>query len=76
MGISPLTAKKGSNPLTSILSYRQDTNHPVSFEDFKVHSSSSLEYELFRHDSLLISKFKPSLTQILVQPHFFYFNLS
>ena len=62
MGISPLTGKKRSNPpLTGILSYHQDTNHPVSFEDFKILSSSSFEYKLLLHESLLRSKLKPSL---------------
>ena len=62
MLISSLTGKKHSNPpLTSILSHHQETNHPVSFEDFKILSSSLFEYELLLHESLLISKFKPSL---------------
>ena len=61
--ISPLTGKKRSNPpLTSILSHHQDTNHPVSFENFKMLSSSSFEYELLLHESLVISKLKPWLS--------------
>ena len=62
MGISPLNGKKRSNsPLTSILSHCQDTNRPVSSDDFKILSSSSFEYELLLHESLLISKLKLSL---------------
>ena len=63
MGISPLTGKKRPNSfLTSILSRHQDANHPVSFEDFKILSSSSFEYELLQHESLLTKTqtvFKP-----------------
>ena len=61
MGISPLTGKKRSNPpLKHSLSHHQNANHPVSFEDFKILSCSSFEYELLLHESLLISKLKRS----------------
>ena len=57
-----ITGKKCYNPPhTSILSHHRDKNHPVSFEDFKILSSSSFEYDLLLHESLLISKLKPSL---------------
>ena len=55
--------RKRCNYLTSNLDshFSQDTNHPFSFEDFKILSSSPFEYELFLHESLLISKLKSSL---------------
>ena len=57
--ISPLTRKPSSNPFMSrVLSYLNTARH---FDDFDILSSSSDNYELMIHDSLLIFKFKPSL---------------
>ena len=62
MGISLLTGKKHTNPpLTSILSHHHDTDHPVSFDDFKILSSCPFEFELLLRESLLIRNLKPSL---------------
>ena len=62
MGISPLTSKKCTNhPLTSILSHHLDTDHPVSFDDFKILFSCPFQFKLLLRESLLICNLKPSL---------------
>ena len=62
LGISPITGKQSSNPvMSSIFSHTNASGHSASFDDFKILSSCSDSYELMIHESLLISKFKPSL---------------
>ena len=63
LGISPITGRPSSSPvMSSILSHLNSTGHSASFDDFKILSSCSETYEsLMIHESLLISKLKPSL---------------
>ncbi len=62
LGISPITGKPSSSPaMSSIFSHINSSGHSASFDDFKIISSSSDSYELMIHESLLISKLKPSL---------------
>ena len=62
LGISALTGNKSSNPkLTSILQHLDATGHTASLDDFKIISSCSSSDELMIHESLLISKLKPTL---------------
>ena len=53
--ISALTGKKRKNPSqTAILSHHANTEHPISFDDFKIISSCSFESELLLWESVLI----------------------
>ena len=62
LGVSPLTGHKRSNPVSySILSHLNHTGHTACLDDFKILSSCSSPDELLIRESLLISKFKPSL---------------
>jgi hypothetical protein len=62
LGISALTGNKSSNPkLTSILQHLNNTGHTASLDDFKILSSCPSSDELMIHESLLISKLKPTL---------------
>ena len=62
LGISPKTGKRLSSPVpSSISSHLNTTAHFADFDDFKILSSSSNTNELMIHESLLISKLKPSL---------------
>ena len=47
--------------MSSILSHLNSTGHSSNFDDFKILSSCFETYELMIHESLLISKLKPSL---------------
>ena len=60
--ISPITGKPSSSPvMSSILSHLNTTDHSANFDDFTILSSCSNTSELMIHESLLISKLKPSL---------------
>ena len=62
LGISPITGKPSSNPpMSSIFSHLKTTGHTASFDDFQILSSCSDDCELMIHESLLISKLKPTL---------------
>ena len=62
LGISPVTGRPSSSPVMSgILSHLNSTGHSASFDDFKILSSWADTGELMIHESLLISKLKPSL---------------
>ena len=62
LGISPITGKPSSNPvMSSIFSHLNSTGHSANFDDFEIRSSCSDTCELMIHESLLISKLKPSL---------------
>ena len=62
LGISPITGKPSSSPvMSSIFSHLNSTGHSANFDDFEILSSCSDTCELMIHESLLISKFKPSL---------------
>ena len=62
LGVSPITGKKSTSPTTSsIHSHINAFGHLASFDDFKIIFSCSDSYELLIHESLLISKLKPSL---------------
>jgi hypothetical protein len=62
LGISALTGNKSRNPkLTSILQHLDANGHTASLDDFKIISSCSSSDELMIHESLLISKLKPTL---------------
>ena len=62
LGISPITGRPSSSPVMScILSHLNSTGHSANFDDFKILSDCSETYELIIHESLLISKPKPSL---------------
>ena len=62
LGISALTGNKSSNPkLNSILQHLNNIGHTASHDDFKILSSCPSSDELMIHESLLISKFKPTL---------------
>ena len=62
LGISPITGKPSSSPvMSSIFSHLNSTGHSANFDDFEILSSCSDTCELMIHESLLISKLKPSL---------------
>ena len=62
LGISALTGNKSSKTkLTSILQHLNNTGHTASLDVFKIISSCPSSDELMIHESLLISKLKPSL---------------
>ena len=62
LGISPIAGRPSSSPvMSSILSHLNSTGHSANFDDFKILSDCSETYELIIHESLLISKLKPSL---------------
>ena len=62
LGISPITGKPSSSPvMSSIFSHLNSTSHSANFDDFEILSSCSDTCELMIHESLLISKLKPSL---------------
>jgi hypothetical protein len=62
LGISALTGNKSSSPkLTSIIKHLDNTGHTASLDDFKIVSPCSSSDELMIHESLLISKLKPTL---------------
>ena len=62
LGITPITGKPSSSPVMSdIFSHINTTGHSANFDDVKIFSSCSDSCELMIHESLLISKLKPSL---------------
>ena len=62
LGISPKTGKPSSNPpMSSIFSHLKTTGHTASFDDFQILCSCLDDCELMIHESLLISKLKPTL---------------
>ena len=62
LGISPITVKPSSSPvMSSIFSHLKTTGHTANFDDFEILSSCSDDRELMIHESLLISKLKPTL---------------
>ena len=62
MGLTPITGQPSSSPVMSIIfSDFNTTGHSANFDDFKILSSCSDTCELLIHESLLISKLKPSL---------------
>ena len=62
LGISRITGKPSSNPvMSSIFPHLNSTGHSANFDDFEILSSYSDTCELLIHESLLISKLKPSL---------------
>jgi hypothetical protein len=62
LGIFALTGNKSSNPkFASILQHLNNTGHTTSLDDFKILSSCPSSDELMIHESLLISKLKPTL---------------
>ena len=59
--ISPITGKPSSSPVMSSIScHLNSTGHSDNFDDFEIHSSGSDTCELMIHESLHISKIKPS----------------
>ena len=61
LGISPITGKHSTNSaISSILSHKNASGHPTTFDDFQILSSSSDSYELMVHESLLINKYRPN----------------
>ena len=59
--ISPVTRKPSfSPPMSSIFSRLKTTGHTANFEDFEILSSCLDDCELMIHESLLISKLKPT----------------
>ncbi len=72
-GLTPITGQPSSSPvMSSIFSHLNTTGHSANFDDFKILSSCSGNCELIIHESLLISKLKPSLN---VQGSFIPLNL-
>ena len=68
LGVSPLTGNKWAStlfPTSSIQAHTRQTNHAISPNDFSIISScrSSSNFELLIRESLLISKYKPSLNE-------------
>ena len=62
LGISPITGKPSSSPvMSSIFSRLNSTGYFANFDHFEILSSCSNTCELMIHESLLISKLKPSL---------------
>ena len=78
LGISPLTGKPSSNPpMSSIFSHLKTTGHTASFDDFQILSSCSDDCEIVIHESLLISKLKPTLNTFRATLfHLTFFNSS
>ena len=48
-------------PMSSIFSHLKTAGHTDSFDDFQILSSCSDDCEVMIHESLLISKLKPTL---------------
>ena len=62
LGFSALTGRKSCSPvMSSIFSHLNSTGHTASLDDFQILSSCSSPDELLVRESLLISKYKPSL---------------
>ena len=62
LGFSALTGRKSCRPVMSIIfSHLNSTGHTASLDDFQILSSCSSPDELLVRESLLISKYKPSL---------------
>ena len=62
LGISPVTGGPPFTPvMSSILSHLNCTGHSANFDDVQILSTCSETYELMIHESLLISRLKPSL---------------
>ena len=62
LGITPITGKPSSSPvMSSIFSHLNTTGLSANFDDVKILCSRSDSCELMIHESLLISKLKPSL---------------
>ena len=62
LGLTPITGQPSSSPvMSSIFSHLNTTGHSADFDDFEILSSCSDNCELLIHESLLISKLKPSL---------------
>ena len=63
LGISPITGKPSSSSpvMSSIFCHLKTTGHTANFDDFEILSSRSDDRELMIHESLLISKLKPTL---------------
>ena len=62
LGISPIIGKPSSDPvMPSIFTHLNSTSRSANFNDFEILSSCSDTCELMIHESLLISKLKPSL---------------
>ena len=62
LGISPITGKPSSSlVMSSMFFHLNSTGHSANFDDFKILSSCSDTCEVMIHESLLISKLKPSL---------------
>ena len=62
MGISACTGKPLSKPFFSnILYHHQSSGHPIDPDDFSILTSCSSTFELLLRESLLVSKFQPSL---------------
>ena len=62
LGFSALTGRKSCSPvMSSIFSHLNSTGHTASSDDFQILSSCSSPDELLVRESLLISKYKPSL---------------
>ena len=61
LGISPITGKPSTSPpMSTIFSHLKF--HTANFDDFEILSSCSGDCELMIHESLLISKLKPTLS--------------
>ena len=62
LGLTPITGQPSSSPvMSSIFSHINTTGHSANFDDFKILSSCSDTCELLIHESLFISKLKPTL---------------
>ena len=62
LGISPIMGKPSSSPpMSSIFPHLNTTGQTANFDDFEILSSCSDDCELMIHESLLISKLKPTL---------------
>ena len=60
--ISSFTGKPSSSPaMFSIFSHLKTTGHTANFDDFEILFFCSDDHELMIHESLLISKLKPTL---------------
>ena len=75
LGISPITEKPSSSPpMSSIFSHLKTTGHTANFHDFQILSSCSDDCELMIHESLMISKLKPTLNVQGSSIHLTFFN--
>ena len=65
MAISAHTGNKISQTsISSVLTHSKHTGHPISYDDFSVLASGTLQFDVLICESWLISRLKPSLNTL------------